>query len=332
MTRPPIICLTPVKNEAWILERFFQAASLWADYIVVADQQSSDDSRAIAARFPKVHLIENPSTSYDEVARQQLLIRTARSLAARSLLIALDADEFLSANFSTSPEWHQITAVPPGTVITFNWANIRPDLQHYWRTPNRPFGFVDDGREHTGQQIHNHRVPTPPNAPEFKLHDVHVLHYQYVDWARMQSKHRWYQCWERVQYPKKRAVDIYRRYHHMAHISPTMIHPLPKAWTEGYYKRGITLTSFAAQPYYWWDVEVLNMFARHGEKTFRKEAIWDCDWTALARKIYGSQTSTIADPRTRADKLMHRFLHATQPLAKTLPMLAFQKLLRLVGW
>ncbi|MDR1737564.1 MAG: hypothetical protein LBR66_01915 [Candidatus Symbiothrix sp.] len=27
--KPAIICLTPVKNEAWILDRFLTAASLW---------------------------------------------------------------------------------------------------------------------------------------------------------------------------------------------------------------------------------------------------------------------------------------------------------------
>jgi len=28
---PTIICLTPVRNKAWILDRFLQATSLWAD-------------------------------------------------------------------------------------------------------------------------------------------------------------------------------------------------------------------------------------------------------------------------------------------------------------
>ena len=31
--RPKIICLTPVKNEEWILRRFLRLASLWADHI-----------------------------------------------------------------------------------------------------------------------------------------------------------------------------------------------------------------------------------------------------------------------------------------------------------
>ena len=36
---PTVICLTPVRNESWILERFRPGASMWADHIVIADQR-----------------------------------------------------------------------------------------------------------------------------------------------------------------------------------------------------------------------------------------------------------------------------------------------------
>ncbi len=45
--KPVLICLTPIRNEAWILERFLQCASLWADYIIIGDQNSDDGSREI---------------------------------------------------------------------------------------------------------------------------------------------------------------------------------------------------------------------------------------------------------------------------------------------
>ena len=61
---PKIICLIPVKNEAWILERCLQSASIWADHIIVADQGSTDDSIEIAKRFNKVILVDN-STNED---------------------------------------------------------------------------------------------------------------------------------------------------------------------------------------------------------------------------------------------------------------------------
>lgn len=333
MTGRPVICLTPVKNEAWILERFLQAASLWADYIIVADQQSSDASREIAASFPKVTLVDNRETTYNEQRRQQLLIDTARSVAPQGLLIALDADEFLTANVFTSVAWQRVKEAPPGTVIEFRWANVRPDLRHYWLSPTiHPWGFVDDGRPHSGREIHSVRVPRPPGAPTITLDDIRVLHYQYANWERMQSKHRWYQCWERVRYPKRRAVDIYRLYHHMDYIPARQLSPIPREWVDGYTAHGIDLSSFAPSALYWWDREVLALFAQYGTRTFRREAVWDFDWTSVARHVYGDDAPAISDPRGLFDRLMHGWLRATQPLARTMPMKAFQKLFVLVGW
>ena len=79
MKTPQIICLTPVKNEAWILERFLECASLWADQIIIADQGSDDGSREIARSFNKVQLIENSAKVFNEPERQKLLIEAARS-------------------------------------------------------------------------------------------------------------------------------------------------------------------------------------------------------------------------------------------------------------
>jgi hypothetical protein len=47
-----IIALLPVKNEAWVLEHTLASLSGFCDVILVNDQQSTDGSRSIAARFP----------------------------------------------------------------------------------------------------------------------------------------------------------------------------------------------------------------------------------------------------------------------------------------
>ena len=36
------ICLSPTRNEAWIINQFLAAAKTWADHVVVADQGSTD--------------------------------------------------------------------------------------------------------------------------------------------------------------------------------------------------------------------------------------------------------------------------------------------------
>lgn len=329
-----LICLTPVRNEAWILERFLRCASTWADYIVIADQQSTDGSREIARRFEKVVLVDNPHDAYDEGARQRLLIDTARQLPAqgRRILIALDADEMLSANWMESSEWQQLLAAPPGTVLYFRWANIGPDVTYAWIDPAyKPFGFVDDGSPHEGRPIHSPRIPVPREAPALYFEEIRVLHYQYAYWDRMRSKQRWYQVWECLNYPEKRPVTIFRQYHHME-AAIRRAGPVLSEWLAGYEAQGIDMRTIQKQNSYYWDDEVLTWLMEHGPEKFRKLNIWDRDWAALAAQKGVVVDGKLRDPRTPFEKAVHAWLQATQPWAHTLPVRAVQKLLQIFGW
>ena len=132
MDRPQIIVLTPVRNEAWILRRFLKCTSLWADQIIIADQMSEDDPRAIAQAFPKVTVVENPHREYSEVARQRLLIEAARRIPGPRVLMALDADEIMSANILDSEEWRTALRAPPGTVLCFAKVDLFNSPAHYF--------------------------------------------------------------------------------------------------------------------------------------------------------------------------------------------------------
>ena len=96
------------------MDRFLKCTSLWADHIIIADQQSTDGSREIAARYPKVILIDNLSPTFNEPERQKLLLEKARTIPGQRLLIALDADEILTANFMNSSEWNTVLEIPVG--------------------------------------------------------------------------------------------------------------------------------------------------------------------------------------------------------------------------
>jgi len=161
LTQAKIICLTPVKNEAWILHRFLQCASLWADHIIIADQGSTDGSREIALSYPKVTLIKNHSNDFSETERQQLLITEARKISGKRLLIALDADEIFTANIINSKEWKSIISSPQGSVFGFQWVNLRPDMKTCWIPEYYfPWAYMDDNSQHEhSQKIHNHRLP-----------------------------------------------------------------------------------------------------------------------------------------------------------------------------
>lgn len=268
---PKIICLTPVRNEAWILERFLAAASVWADHILVADQHSTDGSREIAARFPKVTLIENPSEGFNEPERQQLLIAEARKIEGPKLLVALDADEFISADAFGSSAWRRMLEAAPGTVIHFKWPCIESGFRRYWdsQRSHYPRAYMDDGAGHTGRVIHSIRVPNPRGAPQLRIDGFVILHFQFTDWERMRSKHRWYQCYERCAFPRKSAIAIFRMYHHMDRVREEDKKPVPDAWFDAYERLGIDLRKQHCSGHLYWDELVGRMLAEKGAALFR---------------------------------------------------------------
>jgi glycosyltransferase involved in cell wall biosynthesis len=332
-TRPRLICVTPVRNEEWILGRFLQAAELWADEIIVADQGSTDATREIAARFAKVRLIDNPVGAYDEGARQRLLLGAAREVPGPRVVIALDADEALAGGSWETEEWEAALRSAPGTVLRFHWVNLLPDGRRAYIPAERvPFGFVDDGTDHEGSSIHSTRVPVPARAPVLDLDAPKVLHLQYTDWPRMQSKQRWYQAWERIHHPAKRPVQIYRQYHRMDAFPPSEVHPLDPTWLAAYEARDIRLAEHARQSVYWWDVEVVRWLAEHGSAPFRRIDLWDVDWQRVAAESGVDATPRVlSDPRSALDRRVHGWLARTQGSDGTGSRL-LQRLLIPLGW
>lgn len=333
---PTIFCLTPVKNESWILARFIECASTWADHIVIADQFSDDGSRDIAARYPKVTLVDNDSAAYDEGARVNLLLRTARSIpcTGKRIFISLDADEALSANWSESEEWQSVLNAPPGTVLGFDWANILPGYEEAFIPDGiKWFGYVDAGDDFEARVIHSPRLPWTAESPSIILKDIKALHFQYTDWPRMRSKQRWYQVWERIKFPAKRATELFRQYNHMMAIPPRQKCAVDDRWFAGYEKLGIDMKSITKQDYYWWDAEVVELMDKHGIDTFKRLAIWDADWNKIAALVGRTDLEgSLSDPRSQNEKKIMKWLGDTQATRYNLSTRVRQKLLQPFGW
>lgn len=294
------ICLTPVKNEAWILDKFLRATSLWADYIIIADQNSTDGSIEIAKKFDNVILVNNPSSQYNEVERQKLLLNEARKIKGKRLLITLDADELFTADFQHTDEWQQILNAKEGDVFGFEWINIMPGFTKAWINEGPfPWAMIDDGAEHSGKQMHNPRIPITKNTKIIPLKEIKVLHLQYLNWARMKSKHNYYQCLERIKYPTKTPVEIYRMYHHMNNISKYDLIDVSIGWIKDYENNGINLDQLAIKERYWFDDETEKLFHQYGTNLFKRESIWDYEWA-------------VKDPRNFIDKLIHKYLNFSQ--------------------
>jgi len=325
-----IICLTPIKNEAWILKLFLESTSLWADHIIILDQNSQDESIKIAMSFPKVTLIKNLSNVYNESDRQKMLIDEARKIAGEKILIALDADESLTANSVNSLEWEIIKKLDPGTIIKFDWVNLLPKKGVYWLGQYKmPFGFVDDGSEHVGVAIHSPRIPISPNKPEYFPKDIKVMHFQYADWERMQSKHRWYQCWEHIKDPKRSAIGIYRQYHHMYSIKKPQFKSIPDEWLNEYKKFNIDYSNIAKEKFYYWDYEIISLFNKYGLKFFSKIDIWDFDWAEVAKSSKSNKLNSFGDPRTKLEKLLNKCLERTQPYMSNYVLKVIDRMFRI---
>lgn len=325
------LCLTPTRNERWIIAPFLAAARRWATRVIIADQGSTDGTREFLESAHGVEVLRNPSVHYDEAGRQRLLLGAARRVEGPRFLLGLDADEALSANSAGSADWARIAAAAPGTVVRLRWVNLLPGLREAWIPPGHTaFGFIDDGSPHEGRAIHSPRVPCPAGAPVLDLNEIVVLHFQYTAWERMRSKQRWYQAWELLN--GGRPLETYRRYHHMHGGWPREeIVPVDPAWLAGFADLGADFDRLQPESIPWWDRELVELLARHGPGRFRRLAIWDRDWNAVAREL-GDKSPALDDPRGALERSVHRLLALTQSRRDGWTARGLERALRLAGW
>lgn len=323
------ICLTPVKNEAWILRHFLAAASLWSDQIIIADQGSTDGSADIAREFSRTTVISNLSNKYNEAERQQLLLKAAREHPGPRILIPLDADEFLTPDTLNNQTIDRLLKAGPGTAVRSHWINIRPGLTRGWLAKRGLLtAWYDNGRNHLGSQIHSERLPTLTSDKTIQLTDGYgVMHWQYTAPERMRSKHRWYIAWERLNRPKRDYVNVYRQYHHMYSIHHSDACEIPPQWLLWYKARGVPLEDIKDDGDHWWTKDVLSFFIKYGTSYFSDCAIWDFDWQMAALKQGIPDPQRFRDPRNWRQKILQSWLLLTQRRSQTLPIRVMDRLI-----
>lgn len=290
--KPKIVVVTPVKNEAWILDRFLAVTSEFADQIIIADQNSTDGSIEICKKYSKVTLIENNSIQYDEASRQILLLETARKLVPEPrIILALDADEILAANAMQTCGWQTMLKAKPGTILCFE----KPDL---FNSPHQcvrydncwPLGYVDDGAEHKPKQIHSIRIPQPEYATKLYIHDIKILHYALTRLDAQRAKARFYNIIENL---SKTTPFYLRRYIYSSkrkYIDGNL-EVSSKEWFENWEQKGIDMFSIPHTNYYWHDFEVLQKINQYGALKFWLDDIWDFDWEVYRNSVMASNLS-----------------------------------------
>jgi glycosyltransferase involved in cell wall biosynthesis len=299
-----IIVLTPVRNEEWILDQFLQTCSMFADHIIIADQNSTDRSVEIASKYEKVIIIHNDNLNFNEAERQILLIEKARELfGLGNFLLALDADEIIAADSINAKGWNTIKEASLSTVFLFDKPTPLFNLSKALRYKKGfPLGFKDDGSAHTPTLIHSVRIPTPKHANYIMLHDIVFLHLCFVRSNVQFSKNRYYCVLENINKVRRirsrRLLYSFYKPNDYAKGNMLAINPL---WYKAYNEKQILLRDFKEDSYFYMDFEVLKIFNQYGEEKFYNDPIWKFDWEAcrleaLKLKIAGIPNKKIKRP------------------------------------
>lgn len=313
--RPDIYCLTPVKNEEWIIERFLKSATIWADKIIISDQGSTDNTIKIASQFEKVTIIDNSKLKeFNEQEMRAPLFAEARKYPGKKILLSLDADEIFTPNFD-SPEWETMFSAEKGTRFVFNWYHVQPDYLTIRTTVENPCGFVDDGSVYDVGLIHVPRQPLKEGVPYIKFNDISILHFQFANWERMERKHIWYRMYERIHFPKKSAISIFRSLHYdksKLTVFDSLELPFKNEWIQGYRKLNIDITSVNRLPNYIWDETIIKYMAAYSIDFFKHIDIGNIDWGKIAYKYGEKDLDKFILHENIVDKILMKYLKLTQ--------------------
>ncbi|MBR4565109.1 MAG: glycosyltransferase family 2 protein [Paludibacteraceae bacterium] len=222
--KPQIVVVTPVRNEAWVLDAFLTCASSWADHIIIADHHSTDGSREIAKKYAKVTLIDNPTDEWYENECRAKLLEEACKIPGEKIIFGLDADEFLSEGFAETKGWERIMKSNPNTIFCFRWRSVYDDMYHIcdesgymeWAAHyGEDIDVVAEYRKREHNAVHCSRVPCleEERADYVMIDDIRFVHLAKLNKVRTQIKLDFYQVtWADKNPTKARPVSFYRTY------------------------------------------------------------------------------------------------------------------------
>lgn len=285
MTHPTIIVITPVRNEAWVLDAFLTCTSSWADYIVLADQHSTDGSREIAAKYEKVVIVENDLPEMNQAAARLLLFREVDKIEGDKIVFALDADEFLSEGFEKTEGWQRIINSKPNEIFCFKWLNLYGDYGHAlpetgfmeWACHFEPeMSIAEEYDRCERRAVHEMRVPclSTEVASYVEIFDIKFVHLANLNLRRQKNKFDFYQVHTLADLKeRKSAVSLFRTYNPPAPKTRQLEHEVVL--------RGSMLDDDAREKVKMGDIgqhyidEMLSIFQRDGMEKYLKLDIWD---------------------------------------------------------
>lgn len=329
--RPLLVIVSIVRNEAWVLDAFLSAASLWADMIVIADQMSTDGSREIYKRYPKVHVIDNDRPNMHQAASRRLVLDEARRLLngnTNAVLFALDADEVLEGDFMHSEAWKKIVNSKPNDCFEWSWMNLKTGDSTQYSVP-QPFYWGVHTSEHVwdgffpDNNVHEWRLPFPsPYDNEIVLKDFYSLHFARLNVKRQKNKERFYQVNSMEDRTRYNVINIYRQYH----VNKVeAYYKVPDDAYSYYLQNGVNLLSLLNlndDGMHYTD-EIKNYFAKNGLDKYAMLDIWDNEWC--------KRNGIVAPKRSYLQKVVMWYLQKSNPYSHSFIIRMIDKILK-VFW
>jgi hypothetical protein len=256
----------------------------FCDVVIVSDQASTDGSREIYPRFPKVKMVDRIAFTARTMAatRRWHLLDAAREYDGKNLLWCIDADELVSPALMRAWLSAPATRLEPGTFLECGYYQLwnrhdtyRDDGSAY--APQlKMIGFVDDriadfDRSPDVRVEHESRVPFVEGARSLAAPELPWLHLQWLLPEYNQIKQAWYRCRELLD-DRQTAVAINESYAHTMLSGRPRTTPVARAWLEG-----LTFPDFDAvdRKGSWHLAEILQFFDRHGVERFEPLEIWN---------------------------------------------------------
>lgn len=271
-----IITLIPVKNEGDILENTLINTGSFSDYIIIADQSSSDNTLNICKKFAKVKVINNPNVGHSNMVRW-LLLDEARKIDGDNLIFCIDADEIISPKSLTKiKEVIRIYSLKPGVAFSFHWLHIFESYNKYrvdgiWNNNIKPIAFWDDRIINYKKQFvvndHTSRIPEPKKI--YYIKDYPLLHLQSLSKEKNEIKQIWYRCSELIKNPSN-SKRINNKYS-ITNTKKVILENTKKEWFDDIHLEKLKYSKKDD----WRYKEILSWFDKYGIDFFETIDIWE---------------------------------------------------------
>jgi hypothetical protein len=303
--------ITPVRNEALLLERFLEHHAPLFEKIVIADQGSTDGSWEIANAHPQVIAIRNHARFYDEHQRRELMLEEVRRREPNAFVMGLDADEFLLADpnkwFKACSEWAlKLT----GHHIEFHWNIVDKGLED-WSVIKAAFCSPRLEGNLKETFIHGTRVPLLKKS--HFCNEFPVLHLNLLWPKRQQMKVWWYAAMEAA-HRGRFSLSPFRLYH----MTGNGLYPNKQPIPDQFQKTVRTLVekiSLEDSFETWQREQVLDFFKSH-PAALRHAAIWGYNWHSVLSAL-GLPAHPGPSPQAR---FASYWVRATHGIRTTVPI------------